>query len=199
MGLVLRTTLELIVMNKGPRVSVSARTMVLTMPWCRVAAFVMVSVFALGCGDLATRGIPDGDVIVDDRDVLGFEDVGRGVSATGVDTVLVTLVSSPTVWGAYSERFSPLLPFKPVNFTERNVLVVATPVAETGFSTRVEFLEGKADTLFVRVVQDTPGKTCFTSAIPNTPFHVVSLAKRPFGTIEVEWVEEPMRCSLEER
>lgn len=184
-------------MNKGPRVSVSARERDELSVW--MAAFLMVSVFSLGCGDLATRDIPDGDVIVDDRDVLGFEEVGRGVSATGIDTVLVTLVSNPTVWGAYSERFNPLLPFKQVNFSERNVLLVATPVAETGFSTRVEFVEGRADTLFVRVVQDTPGKTCFTSAIPNTPFHAVSLAKRPIGAIEVDWVQEPMRCSLQER
>ncbi len=151
---------------------------------------LMLVVLTLGC----QRG-PEAEVVVEATEVLPFENVGVGASASLTDTTEVILYT-PEAWENYRARLRSVGPFKPVDFSQEMVVLVAVPVPSGGYSVEVESVEKAGDEVVVHYVLYTPDRACIPVEGTAVPYQVVK-ARRAEGSPRFVRRTEPFPCTLE--
>ncbi|QXD16647.1 protease complex subunit PrcB family protein [Rhodocaloribacter litoris] len=153
-----------------------------------VVVGLVLLVLAAGCRR------DDAEVIVEDVELLPFENVGVGPNARLSDTTGVVLYT-PEAWEAYRTRLHAAGPFKPVDFTQEMIVLVAVPVPSGGYGVEVEAIEKKEDVIEVHYVLYTPERGCITVEGPAVPYQAVK-ARRATGEARFIHRREPLPCTV---
>jgi hypothetical protein len=124
-----------------------------------------------------------------------FEPLGTGVSATfDVDTTEV-VVRTAEEWAAIREQMRPPQPFRPVDFDEDMVVVLARQAPTAGYSVDVRRVERVGDAVVVRYVWGVPENDCITIQGETTPFRVVAFERVDGADVRFESRRQTYRCS----
>jgi hypothetical protein len=125
---------------------------------------------------------------------LYFEPIGLGQTAMLADTTEL-LIRDAALWEAYQDSLRPLGAFKPVDFEQAMVLLVAVPVATGGYSVQVETVERLEDEVVARYMITVPDDDCIPMMSQATPFQAV-LVRRTAGQVRFEHQTEPFHCQM---
>lgn len=129
-----------------------------------------------------------------DSEPLYFEPIGLGQTALLADTTEL-LIRDAARWAAYQDSLRPLAAFKPVDFEQAMVLLVAVPVATGGYSVQVETVELLADEVIVRYMLTEPDDDCIPMMSQAVPFQAVLVRRAP-GRVRFERQTELFRCEM---
>jgi hypothetical protein len=151
----------------------------------------LLLLFAAACS------APDGEV-VSEGEYLVFEPIGMGQRGVVADTVNAShwVLRSESAWLAAQDSLSPLGPFKPVDFDQAMVVVIALPATNGGYSIEVASVERHSDRITVDYVISEPSMDCLPVVGAALPFQAVRVRK---DDLPVEFVErrESYRCTWE--
>jgi len=143
-----------------------------------------------GCG-------PQAEVVVDDTEMLPFNNLGVGPTATLTDTTEV-LLYTPEAWERYRSQLHSVGPFKPVDFTQEMVALVAVPEETGGYSVEVESVERADSVIVVSYVLLTPKRDCVTPMGRAVPYQAVAV-RRAEGPVRFERRTASFPCTVDDR
>lgn len=147
--------------------------------------------FLMGCIPIPE---PDQEEEEPEVEAFYFESLGLGSRNTTGDTTEVVIHDAET-WALYQEQFTPPFPYKPVDFSQGMVALVAVPTESGGYSVMVESVEREDSTVTIRYVINEPGQDCMTTMAEAMPFQAVVLPPIE-GPFVFEHRVEPMLCEL---
>ncbi len=148
---------------------------------------IMAALTGAGCAERA-------EVIVEETELLPYESIGVGANARLSDTTEV-LLYTPEAWDAYREKLQSVGPFRPVDFTQEMVVLVAVPVPSGGYSVEIGSVEKKADGIEVDYILYEPRNDCITVEGVAVPYQAVK-ARRAEGAVRFVRHTEPFPCTL---
>jgi hypothetical protein len=143
-------------------------------------------------------GDADDELFLTEEDLsepLYFEPIGRGQSTAVLDTI-EAVIRTPESLEDYLRQLRPPYPFRPVDFSQAMVILVAVPAPGGGYSVDIESVEMYEEQIRVEYVVTIPGDDCVTSIGQNTPF-VATLVRRAEGEVRFTHRVEEMLCGLE--
>ncbi len=143
-----------------------------------------------GCG-------PKAETVVDDAEILPFDNLGVGPTATLTDTTEV-LLYTPEAWDDYRVRLHSVGPFKPVDFTQEMVALVAVPEETGGYSVEIETVEVADSVIVVSYVLFSPERDCVAPMGRAVPYQAVSV-RRATGPVRFERRTDTYPCTVDNR
>ena len=143
-----------------------------------------------GCAD-------EPEVVIEETMLLYFEPIGMGQSASLADTVATeVIVRDSLTWVAYQDSLRPLAAFKPVDFSQAMVVMVAREVESGGYSVEVEEVETANGEIQINYLLTVPSPDCITVMADASPFQAV-LVRRAEGTPRFAHRTELYRCTFQ--
>jgi hypothetical protein len=109
-------------------------------------------------------------------ETVEFEPVAQGRNAR-FDELIETRVRDAETWTTMRESLRPVGTVENVDFSEREVLMVAMPVTSGGFDLEVERIERSGESMRVYYIIHEPGEDCMTAQVLLTPFAAVSIER----------------------
>jgi len=144
-----------------------------------------------------TGCVKKAEVVIDDTEFLPFDNLGVGPTATLTDTTEI-LLYSPDEWDAYRSRLHSVGAFKPVDFTQEMVALIAVPEESGGYSVEVESVEQKDSVIVVSYVLLSPERDCVTPMGRAVPYQAVSV-RRADGPVRFERRTATFPCTVDNR
>ena len=125
---------------------------------------------------------------------LVFETIGVGQRGFVADT-LETVVNDSLVWSEMSGNLSPLEPFKPVDFSQAMVGLIAMRVESGGYAIEVESVEFVEGEIVVSYVLYEPGSDCIALMADALAFQAVTI-RRTEGDVRFVRRNESYKCTI---
>lgn len=120
--------------------------------------------------------------IEDDLELLYFETIAMGQTGSIRDTLEI-IVRDSLEWIEVRKQVSPLVPFKPVDFSQGMVGLIALRTEYGGFGVEVEAVEKVDETIIVTYVVAIPDSDCISLAADALPFQAIMI-RRSAGDVQ---------------
>lgn len=134
----------------------------------RLPSILIMMICIAGCGD---------DGAVGPRpDPVEFDAVAQGRNAR-FDDLTETRVRDAETWETVRPSLRPVGTIENVDFSEREVLLVAMPVTSGGFDLEFERIERLDGRIRAYYIVHEPGDDCMTAQVMLTPFAAVSIER----------------------
>lgn len=159
----------------------------------RLLVTLAAALLAGACGETPTDGVDpiqstmDGDPVPLERFNQYYPAFNSGFEKP-VRIVVSTQPAWETAWRTIWQNASPVPPAPAVNFDTHVVLLAAMGMRSSGgYRIQVHAAAGRGDHLGVRVVETSPGASCFTTAAITQPVDIVKLPRTEFP---IRWETE---------
>lgn len=143
------------------------------------------------------RSEPDSEVTVDEGELLVFDTVARGQSASTRDTLEV-IIRSADEWSRVSDQFQPVNPFPDIDFSQTMVGLVSIPANSGGYSIDVESVELVDSTLEIAYVLNVPGSSCITPQALAEAYQVITIRQADFSDTEFTRRTDAYSCEVDQ-
>lgn len=127
-------------------------------------------------------------------EVLYFEPIGYGQSGSLTDTTEIVLRTEEE-WAAYRDSLRPIASFKPVDFSQSVVLLVALPQATSGHLIEFVGVEERDSVTVAEYVVGVPAEDCLTATAEAVPFQAV-MVRRTELPVRFQHKPEEYRCTF---
>lgn len=127
-------------------------------------------------------------------EVLYFEPIGYGQSGTLTDTTEV-IIRSEEEWETYRDSLRPVAPFKPVDFSQSVVMLVALPQTTSGHSIEIVTVEERDSVTVAEYIVSIPSDDCLTASAETVPFQAVMVRRTDLPPRFARETEE-YRCTF---
>jgi hypothetical protein len=152
---------------------------------------VLIGCFLLlllaGCGEEVE--------VIDELDLFYFESIGIGQTGATRDTTEWVLRDS-VAWATAAQHFTPLAPFKTVNFEQSVVVAIGIPTESGGYHVEIESIERtEADGVIISYLFQEPASDCITLTADALPFLAVAAARFEDERVRFERRVQKYECT----
>ena len=151
------------------------------------AAVFLILIQGCGDSDVGAEAEPQSEV-------LYFEPIGYGQSGSLTDTT-ETVLRTEEEWAAFRDSLRPIAPFKPVDFSQGVILLVALPQGTSGHIIEFVSVEERDSVTLAEYVVSIPAEDCLTATANAVPFQAV-MVRRTDLPVRFKHDTEEYRCTF---
>jgi hypothetical protein len=155
----------------------------------RIAALAALVLLITGCDPQ-----PRSDDFFPDGVALYFEPIGSGHRGALRDSVEIAF-HDEEAWGVYRDSLRPVAPFRPVDFDQAIVVLVALPQETSGHSIEIVSVEEVDSVTVVEYFVHAPDDDCLMGVAEAVPFQAV-LVRRTELPVTFKRTMEYYRCTF---
>ncbi len=156
--------------------------------------FLLVTALGLAFSGCLKDSDEDASVEVGSES-LYFEAIGSGQAGSLTDTTEIVL-RTESEWLGYGDSLRSPESFRPSDFSQTMLVLVALPQSSGGYRIQMESVEKGQDGLIASYVVYAPGPDCMVIRAQTLPFQVVAVRRAP-GVITFRRRVVLESCSLD--
>jgi hypothetical protein len=134
----------------------------------RLPTLVLLAICLAGCGDDGT--------VAPRAEPVDFDAVAQGRNAR-FDDLTETRIRDAETWQTVRPSLRPVGTIENVDFSNREVLLVAMPVTSGGYDLEFERIDRLEEGIRAYYIVHEPGEDCMTAQVMLTPFAAVSVER----------------------